>query len=132
MSDRAPRYTLQGPCESWALQGRDGVWYRVCVPCDTVIPAGGSLPRHLAYGYRRESDAWMSVRGHVRDMAANRVSHLRALERERRIIDAARRGDLLTWGREVSRNPAWVPGPTTPPVDEMMRSMAGWLVQQSH
>lgn len=126
MSDRLPRYTLKGPCASWALQGRDGRWYRVCVPCDTVIPAGGSMPRHLRDGYRRESDAWMSVRGHMRDMAANRLTHLRNLERQRRIDSAARRGDLLTWGREITRNPAWEPGLMTPTVDEMMRSMADW------
>jgi hypothetical protein len=68
----------------------------------------------------------MSVRGHMRDMAANRVNHLRAMERERRINVAARDGDLLTWGREITGDPAWAPGPMTPTVEEMTRSMADW------
>lgn len=125
------RYTLKGPCVSWALQGRDGLWYRVCVPCDTVIPAGGRLPRHLAHGYRRESDAWMSVRGHMRDMAANRLLHLRAVERQRRLIAAATVQDYLLFGQLITGDPAWAPKKPCPR-DEQLRVMADYLGRTGH
>jgi hypothetical protein len=111
MGERTPRYTLPGPCETWAVEGRDGRWYRVCVPCDTVIPAGGTLPRHLRYGYERERDAEMGVRDHVRQMTRNRAGYAMALDREAACLAAARAGDVVTFGRLVMRDPTWLPSP---------------------
>jgi hypothetical protein len=91
--------------------GRDERWYRVCVPCDTVIPAAGTLPRHLRFGYDRAADAEMSVRDHVRQMTRNRAGYALALRRDADTLAAARAGDTVTFGRLVMRDPTWVPRP---------------------
>lgn len=101
MSDRTPRYTLEGPCASWAFQGRDGRWYRVCVPCDTVIPPLGTLPAHLRCGYACQRDAEMSVRAHVRDMEANRHTYRAARARQDRIMAAAVAEDFEAFLKEI-------------------------------
>lgn len=101
------RYTLEGPCASWALQGRDGRWYRVCVPCDTVVPQGGTLPAHLAYGYSREGDALMSARDHMRQMARNRAQWAAYLARQAALVQACREKDYILFGRLIMGDMTW-------------------------
>ena len=91
---RTPRYALPGPCQAWHFRGRDDHWYRVCLPCDTVITPGGGLPRHLAWGYQREADAAMGVRDHIRQTEANRRAWTAGQERQRAIRQAAMRDDF--------------------------------------
>lgn len=111
MGERTPRYALPGPCEARTVGGRDGRWYRVCWPCDTVYPQGGTLPAHLTWGYARERDADMSVRDHVRQMTRNRDGYRAAVAREAACLAAARAGDIVTFGRLALRNPTWLPAP---------------------
>lgn len=95
------RYTLPGPCLAWVEQGRDGLWYRVCQPCDTA--------HHRDHGHRREYDAATSVRAHVRDMAAGRAQWLARVRWHRRAVTAARSGDFAEFGRAIMQDESWRP-----------------------
>lgn len=130
MTERTPRYTLEGPCHAWAFQGRDGRWYRVCVPCDTVIKARGLLPRRLAYGFAHEHDALMSVRDHVRQMTANRAAHVRGVQWRAMADRAAVAGDFTTYGRAIMRDMMWEPGVRVTGREEQLRIMGDWLARR--
>jgi hypothetical protein len=127
---KTPRYTLPGPCVSWAFQGRDDRWYRVCVPCDTIIPQGGTLPSHLGWGWADPGDAMMSVRDHVRTMEANRHAHKRALERRRRIAWAAMHEDFELFGQLITGDVNWQPRGV--PREEQLKIMAEYLMRRDH
>lgn len=131
MSDRTPRYTLEGPCVSWAFQGRDGRWYRVCVPCDTVIPAGGTLPQYLRYGYALERDAVMSVRDHMRQMARNRAAWAGIRAREAALVRACRAEDYEEFGRLIMGDRTWIARDPYPR-DEQLSIMADYLRRTGH
>lgn len=99
------RRALDGPCAAFAVVGADGRWYRVCVVCDSVIPAGGTLPRWLRYGYEHERDAVMGARDHARQMTRNRAADRRYREWRTEIKAAACEGNWERFAVAYNNSP---------------------------